>query len=185
MAIARLGAEVAGERLAAEAARWRAAYDGWQGAVKQSELRLVRAELKVLGSTGGLGLAKWRAACRRKRIATVQDARLKAKALRARPAVEEALAEHARVRAEGDALVLLAKLVLAEATKRLASCGSLGAELTGLSPVQLRRLARRPARSLPKDQEGCSPDGLVPTVRSWPGPTRAHGWCRRWRCRRR
>jgi len=146
MAVKRLGAEVAGERFAADVAGWKAAYSSWQAAVKERELGLERAEQAVLAATGGLRVAKWRAACRRRRIATVADARLRARALRARPAVEEALAERERVVAQGGEAVLVARLVLAEASKRLALYGPLGMQVAGLSVGELRRFARRPAQ---------------------------------------
>jgi DNA replication protein DnaC len=147
MPVKRQGPEVAGEQLAAEAARWQAGYKGWQATVRQRELELLRAERRVLAATGGLGVAKWRAACSRRRIATVQDARLRATALRARATVEQAMAERERSRAQGDEAVRMARLALAEASKRLALYGPLGAGLVGLSVEELRRLARRPARS--------------------------------------
>ena len=132
--------------MAVEVARWQAGYKGWQGAVRKRELELLRAERRVLAATGGLGVAKWRAACSRRRIATVHDARLRATALRARAAVEQSMAERERSRARGDDAVRMAKQALAEASKRLALYGPLGAGLVGLSVEGLRRLARRPAR---------------------------------------
>ena len=149
MPVERQGPEVAGEQLAVEVARWQAGYKGWQAAVRQRELELLRAERRVLAATSGLGVPKWRAACSRKRIATVQDARLRATALRARATVEQAMAERERARAQGDEAVRMARLALAEASKRLALYGPLGAGLVGLSVEELRRLARRPARSAP------------------------------------
>jgi hypothetical protein len=99
-----------------------------------------------MAATGGSGVARWRAACRRARILTVQDAKLRARAVRARPVVEAALAERERVAAEGHEAMIAARSVLADASGRLAAYGPLAAVLTGLSPAELRRLARRPRR---------------------------------------
>jgi hypothetical protein len=146
MRVGRQGPEVVCDQLAAEVTRWQAGYKGWEVTVRQRELELLRAERRVLAATGGLGVAKWRAACSRRRIATVRDARLKATALRARATVEQAVAERERARAQGDEAVRMARLALAEASKRLALYGPLGAGLVGLSVEELRRLARRPPR---------------------------------------
>ncbi len=153
MAVQRLGSGPASEQLAADVAGWQAAYASWQAAVTERELELARADRRVLAATGGLRVAKWRAACQRRRIATVGDARLRARALRARPAVEEALAGRERVVAQSGEMVLVARLALAEASKRLVSYGPLGTQVTGLSVAELRRLARRPARSTPEGQQ--------------------------------
>jgi hypothetical protein len=170
MPVEGLGAEVACKQLAADVAEWHGAYELWLAAVRQRQARLERADRRVLAATGGLRVAKWRAACRRKRIATVQDARLRAKALRARPAVEEALAERGRVAADSDEAVLVARLALAEASKRVAVYGALGARLTGLSAADLRRLARRPTRCPSQGQRTRSPEGEVPAANASPGP---------------
>ena len=142
----RASAEVAGERLAADVAYWEAAYEAWQASVGEREIALVRADRGVMAATGGLGVTRWRAACRRRRISTVDDARLRANALRARPAVERALAERDRALAEGDQSVLVARLALTEACKRLVFYGPLGSQLSGLGVVELRRLAKTPAK---------------------------------------
>jgi hypothetical protein len=156
MPVEGLGADVACEQLAADVARWHGAYELWLAAVRQRQAGLERADRRVLAATGGLRVAKWRAACRRRRIATVQDAKLRAKALRARPAVEEALVERERVAADSDEAVLVARLALAEASKRVVLYGPLGTALTGLSADDLRRLARRPARGPSQGQRSAA-----------------------------
>ena len=65
--------------------------------------------------------------------------------MRARSAVEEAVAERARVLAGEDAKVLTARVHLAEATKTVLRFGSLGTDMAGQGASELRRLARRPA----------------------------------------
>ena len=79
------------EELARDAEHWRAAYEGWLSAGRARDGRVKEAERKLVAATGGLGLARSEAACRRQRILTVEDARLRARAVRARPAVESAL----------------------------------------------------------------------------------------------
>jgi hypothetical protein len=83
---------VAAGELAEAARRWREAYQAWESAVRRQEALVSRYDAMVLVATGGLGLVRWRAACRRRRVLTVADAKPRARALRARPAVEVAVA---------------------------------------------------------------------------------------------
>lgn len=96
-------AEVAqvAERLVGEADRWRAAYGDSRVAVARQVRASARAQRRLVRATGGLGLYRWSQACRRQRILTVADTRLRAGAIRARPAVEAALAERERALSHG------------------------------------------------------------------------------------
>ena len=138
-------AVVAGELVEA-ARRWREAYQAWQAAVRRQEALVSRHDAMVLASTGGLGLVRWRAACGRRRVLTVADAKLRARALRARPAVEVAVAERGKALAEQEVAVAAARDVLRKASEELALFGHLGAAAGGTKLVELRRLARRPRR---------------------------------------
>ena len=137
--------DVAGE-LAEAARRWREAYQAWQSAMRRREELVSRYDAMVLAATGGLGLVRWRAACQRRRVLTVADAKLRARALRARPAVELAVAERGKVLAEQEAAVAGAREALRSASKELAAFGHLGAAAGGTELAELRRLARRPRR---------------------------------------
>lgn len=92
---------------------------------------------------------RWEQACRRRRILTVVDARLRAKAVRARPAVEAALAERERALTDTDAAVVAARHSpgTVRKSKRMRSHGRLGVSLTGLSPREFGRVARQPTPS--------------------------------------
>ena len=96
-------------------------------------------------ATGGLSVARWEALCRRRRARTIEDARAKARAIRARSAVEEAVAERDGVLADAAAKVLAARVDVAEATKTVLRFGSPGADMVGQGASELRRFARRPA----------------------------------------
>jgi hypothetical protein len=95
----------------------------------------------------GLGLARWEAACRRQRIMTVDDGRLRAKAVRARPAVEAALSARERVVAEQANAVLAARSELAKASKQMARFREVGASVLGLSSAEILRLGASSKRS--------------------------------------
>ena len=138
-------AVVAGELVEA-ARRWREAYEAWGSAVRRQEALVSRYEARVLAATGGLGLVSWRAACRRRRALTVADAKLRARALRARPAVELAVAERAKAIADQEVAVAVTMEALRRASEELALFGHLGAAAGGTELVELRRLARRPRR---------------------------------------
>ncbi len=133
---------VTGELVEA-ARRWREAYQAWESAVRRQEALVSRYEAMVLAATGGLGLVRWGAACRRRRVLTVADAKLRARALRARPAVEVAVAARAKALAEQEVAVAAAGEVLRRASEELALFGHLGAAAGGTELAELRRLARR------------------------------------------
>jgi hypothetical protein len=136
---------VAAGELAEAARRWREAYQAWESAVRRQEALVSRYEAMVLAATGGLGLVRWRAACRRRRALTVADAKLRARALRARPAVEVAVAERGKALAGQEVAVAAAREALRRASVELVLFGLLGATAGGTELVELRRLARRPA----------------------------------------
>ena len=135
---------VAAEELADAAEEWRRAYDDWQRAAKARDRVCEQLERRVAKATGGLSVARWELLCRRRRTRTVEDAKAKARAMRARSAVEEAVAERDRVLAGEDAKVLAARVHLAEVTKIVLRFGLLGAGMAGQGASELRRLARRP-----------------------------------------
>ena len=114
--------------------------------MRRQEALVWRYDAKVLAATGGLGLVRWRAACQRRRVLTVADAKLRARAIRARPAVETAVAERAKALAEQEVAVACAREALRKASEELAKFGYLGAAAGGTELVDLRRLARRPRR---------------------------------------
>ena len=132
--------------LAETARRWREAYQAWESAVRRQEALVWRYDVKLLAATGGIGLVRWRAACQRRRVLTVADAKLRARALRARPAVDVAVAERAKALAEQEVAVASAREALCTASEELALFGHLGAVAGGTELVELRRLARRPRR---------------------------------------
>ena len=140
-------AVVAGELVEA-ASRWREAYQAWESAVRRREALVSRYDAMVLAATGGLGLVRWRAACRRRRVLTVADAKLRARALRARPTVEVAVAEQAKALAEQEVAVAGARGALRRASEELAAFGQLGAAAGGTELAELRRLARRARREV-------------------------------------
>jgi len=132
------------EQIADADERWRHAYDDWQRAVRVRDRLCERMERRVANATGGLSVARWEAVCRRRSFQTVEDAKRKARAIRARPAVEAAIAERDLVLAAEDAKVLAARIALAEASKAMARYGTLGADMIGQTAAELRRLARQP-----------------------------------------
>lgn len=99
------------------AGRWRRSYDDWQRALKDRDRVAERMERRVTKATGGLSAARFEVACRRRSFHDIDDAQRKARAIRARPAVEAAVAERDRVIADADARVLAARIDLAHATK--------------------------------------------------------------------
>ena len=96
----------AAEELAGAAEEWGRACDDWQRAAKARDRVCEQMERRVAKATGGLSVARWELLCRRRRTRTVEDAKAKARAMRARSAVEEAVAERDRVLAGEDAKVL-------------------------------------------------------------------------------
>ena len=128
------------------ARRWREACQAWQSAVRKQEALVSRYDAMVLAATGGLGLVRWRAACQRRRVLTVADAKLRARAIRARPEVEAAVVERAKALEEQEAAVASAREALRKASEELAKFGHLGAAAGGTELAELRPLARRPRR---------------------------------------
>lgn len=102
---------------------------------------------RLTEATGGLSVARFEVLCLRRRARCVSDAKAKAWAIRAKPAVEAAVAERTRVLADADAELLAARADLAVATKALFRYGTVGLDMIGLGPSDLRRLARRPPRT--------------------------------------
>ena len=132
------------EQVAAAAEECKRAYEVWQRALEERDRRSEQMERRITKATGGLSVARFEVACRRRRVYTVQDAKAKARALRARPAVETAVAERGRVIADADAKVLAARIDLAYATKAVARYEAAGLAMTGLSASDLRRFSRLP-----------------------------------------
>jgi len=75
---------------------------------------------------------------------TVADAKLRARALRAGPAVEMAVADRGKALAGQEVAVAAAREALRRASEELVLFGLLGATAGGTELVELRRLARRP-----------------------------------------
>jgi hypothetical protein len=132
------------EKIADAGEGWRRAYDNWQKAVRERNRLAGRMERRVKEATGGLSVAAFEVACRRRYFHDVKDAKSKAAAIRARPAVTAAVAERDRLLAGADAKVVAARMVLAEESKAMAGYGTVGLDMTGLGAPELRRLARRP-----------------------------------------
>lgn len=135
--------------LAEDAGRYEHAYATWEAAVARRDRLVAAAERRVMSATGGLGYRRWELACARRRINTRDEARMVARAIRARPAVQAAVADLEQVRQSEEAAVLEARVELAEVAKVLSGYGQLGAQLSGLSSSELRRVARRPPGAPP------------------------------------
>lgn len=123
---------------------WKRAYDEWQRAVKERDLAVERMERRVTRAAGGISVARWEVVCRRRSFHDIDDAKRKARAIRARPAVEAAVVERDRVVADADAKVLAARIELAHPSKAVARYGRTGLDMTGQSATDLRRLSRLP-----------------------------------------
>lgn len=147
---------VVASQVAAAAERWLSANATWVAATRRRQRAVVRAQRRVVAATGGLGVAGWEAACRRRRIRSAAEARAVAVAVRARPAVEAALTEQARVVAEHDAALHRAEASMAAASQMVLDLGSLAVGLCGVDGAELRRWARHPA-----EVGGSGPDGKV------------------------
>jgi len=133
---------VVGERLESDVEQWMAGYLAWKRACRVRETEVERARRRVVAATGGLGVAHWGRARDRHGFRTVEDAKVKATAVRARSAVETALADLQKTTADHEAAVGATRRELAVLSRRILAYGRLGAELTGLSPEDLGRLAR-------------------------------------------
>jgi len=132
------------DRIADAGEGWRHAYDDWQATATERDRLAGRMERRVREATGGLSVAAFEVACRRRYFHDIKDAKRKAAAIRARPAVTAAVAARDRVLAVADAKVVAARINLAEASKAMAGYGTVGLDMIGLSAPELRRLARRP-----------------------------------------
>ena len=123
---------------------WQSAHRVWLEVVEHRDRVVARAEARIVRARGGLTLAEWEAACRRRRINTAVEAAMASRAVRARPAVLAKIEEARRLLVAEDMAVLAARLELARATKQLLGYGSAACQLTGKSSRELRQLARRP-----------------------------------------
>ena len=132
------------EQIVEAADAWERAYHAWQRTVTERDRLRERMDRRITKATGGLGVARWQAACRRRFFHDVEDATTKARAIRAKAAVEAAVAERDRLLPDADATVLAARVALAEASKAVARYGTLGLYVIGQSAPELRRLARLP-----------------------------------------
>jgi len=121
-------AGVAGE-LAALAVAWDEARTALAAAERRRGKALRSADRAVRAATGGVGERRWRIALERRRFHDVADAVEHARALRARPAVEAAVAVREQVRAEQDERVDEATQRVDALAERLAGYGLLGARL--------------------------------------------------------
>jgi hypothetical protein len=142
MSAVRVEIAMLAERMVEEADRWAAAHEAWHAAVRARIREVARAERRLVDATGGLGLRRWQIACRRRRIITVNDAQLRSRAVRARPATEATLAERDRVVARMDASLATAGTELAMRSAQLLSYGRLGVSLSGMTARELVRLAQ-------------------------------------------
>jgi hypothetical protein len=150
-------------RMADDVESWQEAHRDWKLACSRRDEDVLRAHKRLLAATGGLGYARWRAVLRRRRFRTVGDAKLKATALRARPAVEAALAELRSVVSGRDAEVSAAASRLGQCSRRVTAYGNLAAVATATPLEELRRLARlAPRGSGPRRRQGAPTSGEVP-----------------------
>lgn len=141
MATVRAEIAAVAEVVVADAERWVAAHAVWQAALAERQRVEQRTGRRVLRATGGLGVERWAQALERRRILTVADAQLRARAVRAADTVTAALADQAEQLAVADARLAAAKERLAVESARMASYRHLGARLTGTTLGQLRRLS--------------------------------------------
>jgi hypothetical protein len=128
--------------MAEDAESWHEAHREWKLACSRRDEDVLRARERVLVATGGLGLGRWQAALRRRRFRTIEDAKIKAKALRARSAVEAALAELDSIVSDRGAEVSAAASRLGQCSERVTSYGNLAGIVTGMPIAELRGLAR-------------------------------------------
>ncbi len=139
--------EAAVEVVVEEAARWEDAYGTWRQAVKVRDRVAERMDRRVTIATGGLSVARWQAVCQRRSVRSVVEAKQKALAIRSRPAVETAIIERHCALVSEDAIVLVARVVLAERSKVMLGYGTAVYRLVDQSAAELRRLARCPPRT--------------------------------------
>lgn len=134
--------EEAADAVLAVVDAWRESCDRHAVASAVSERLMARADRSVLEATGGLGLSRWESDCGRRRIFTSTDAKLRARAVRARSAVEAAVADRARLRVELGLKEGLALADLAATSNDLLNAGLLAQRLAGTTAEQLRHLIR-------------------------------------------
>lgn len=149
--VMRAGLVAVADQLAEGASRWEGAHRSWERAVDVQDRVTARMERNLLAATSGLSVARFEEVCRRRSVRSVVEAQQKAAAIRARPAVEAAVAERDREVASAGAAVLAARVVLAEASKVILGYGAAGPPLVGRSRADLRRFARLPARTRTPD----------------------------------
>ncbi len=114
----------AAEQFTDAAAHWRLACDDWQRAIRVRDAVAKRMDRRVTKTTGGLSVARFEATCRRRFFHDIEDAKAKARAIRARPAVVAAIAERDRGVAIEDAKVRAARIAVTEASKVLVRWGA-------------------------------------------------------------
>jgi hypothetical protein len=151
--------------MAEDAESWHEAHRDGKLACSRRDEQVLRARERVVAATGGLGLGRWQAALRRRRFRTIEDAKLKAKALRARPAVEAARAELDRIVSDRGAEVSAAASRLGQCSERVTSYGKLAAVVTGMPIAELRGLAHlAPHGTSPRYRHGAPTSREVPTT---------------------
>jgi hypothetical protein len=128
--------------MAEDAESWHEAHRDWKLARSRRDEEVLRARERVVAATGGLGLDRWQAALRRRRFRTIEDAKIKAKALRVQPAVEAALAELDSIVSDRGVEVSAAASQLGQCSVRVNTYGNLAAVVTGIPVAELRGLAR-------------------------------------------
>ncbi|MDA8075087.1 MAG: hypothetical protein M0Z40_07620 [Actinomycetota bacterium] len=136
---------MSGRAALSTAEEWRRAYGAWQRAVEKRDRLAGRTERRIRKATGGLSVARFEVLCRRRRVYTVEDAKRYARAARARPAVETAVAERDRLLADADVKVRAARIALAHASKAVAAYGRTGAAMIRRRATELRCFARLPS----------------------------------------
>ena len=144
--------------LAEEAARWKDVYRSWRRAVDTREREGERMDRQVMRAAGGLSVARFEAVCRRHCIRTVKDETQKARAIRARPAVEAAAAARDQARAVADADVLAARIALANQSKVMLRFGMVGHRMVGQTTASFVSWLASRRTAQPADGQ---PGGLI------------------------
>ena len=103
---------------------------------------LAAAVRKLRAATGGLEQRRFEAACNRRLVNTVEDAAVRARALRRRAGVRAAASELERVRRDGDVSVGELGGELARRVESLLARGHIGVQLSGIDVGELGRLVR-------------------------------------------
>ena len=126
--------EQAGDHLRAAIDRFTVACTAMASARARRERALARADRRLAAVTGAFGSQLTTLSRKRRRINTVADALLVARAVRARPAAEEARRALDVVRAEEDARVHGAEVALSAATRNMRSFGTIGDQIVDRTP---------------------------------------------------